>query len=66
MEIPINENVLKARYKNLIIYDIDYLLNHLQQEFELLASYKAGREEMNREMIDKLLNELRDMVSRTN
>ena len=60
MKISIDTNALKTRYENYIIYDVDYLLRNLEREFELLASYREGRNHIDREVIDVLLKELKE------
>lgn len=40
MKIDIDDKVLKARVGNLVIYDIDYLLKHLDREIELLKKHR--------------------------
>ena len=60
MKIDIDDKVLKARVGNLVIYDIDYLLKHLDREIELLKKrghdmplidFEQAIEEMRKEQI---------------
>ena len=56
MKIELNDSVRKARHKNLVIYDIDYLLDHLAREIYLLENYRQQkeREEFNTDILDYL------------
>ena len=55
MLIEINDDVLKSRHGNLVIYDIDYLLKHLDREIELLKKYKQDMPLIDFEQVKKEL-----------
>ena len=55
MKIDIDDKVLKARVGNLVIYDIDYLLKHLDREIELLKKYKQDMPLIDFEQVKKEL-----------
>ena len=45
--VEIRTDVLKSRHKNIVAYDVDYLLDHLQEEFTFLIRYKRFRDALN-------------------
>ena len=55
MKIDIDDKVLKARVGNLVIYNIDYLLKHLDREIELLKKYKQDMPLIDFEQVKKEL-----------
>ena len=61
MTIEVNDGVRKARHKNLVIYDIDYLLKHLAREIYLLEGYRQSKEkeDFNTDILDYLSREVR-------
>ena len=61
MIIEVNDGVRKARHKNLVIYDIDYLLKHLAREIYLLEGYRQQKEkaDFNTDILDYLSREVR-------
>ena len=43
MKIEIPEKTLKYRKGNYVLYDINYLLDHLSQEVHLLEEYRLNK-----------------------
>ena len=59
MRIDIPEKTLKFRKGNFVLYDIDYLLDHLAQEVFLLEQYRQSKgKKVEWEM---LLNQIREL-----
>ena len=59
MRIDIPEKTLKFRKGNFVLYDIDYLLDHLSQEVHLLEEYRRNKgKKVEWEM---LLNQIREL-----
>lgn len=59
IKIEIPEKTLKYRRKNFVLYDIDYLLDHLSQEVHLLEEYRRSKgRKVEWEM---LLNQIREL-----
>lgn len=59
MRIDIPEKTLKFRKGNFVLYDIDYLLDHLSQEVHLLEEYRRSKgTKLKWEM---LLNQIREL-----
>lgn len=59
MRIDIPEKTLKFRKGNFVLYDIDYLLDHLSQEVHLLEQYRQRKaKKVEWEM---LLNQIREL-----
>jgi hypothetical protein len=52
--ITISRNAIKARAKRFIIYDYDWLLDHLEQEVELLTKEREYRTKRRAEVLAKL------------
>ena len=59
MKIEIPEKTLKYRKGNYVLYDINYLLDHLSQEVHLLEEYRQSKgKKVEREL---LLNQIREL-----
>lgn len=59
MRIDIPEKTLKFRKGNFVLYDINYLLDHLSQEVHLLEEYRRNKgKKVEWEM---LLNQIREL-----
>lgn len=58
MIIEVNDKVLKTRHKNLVIYDVDYLLDHLAREIYLLESYRKNKNKVSLEDFDAIAREI--------
>lgn len=59
MKIDIPEKTLKFRKGKYVLYDIDYLLDHLSQEVHLLEEYRRNKgKKVEWEM---LLNQIREL-----
>ena len=59
MRIDIPEKTLKFRKGNFVLYDINYLLDHLAQEVHLLEEYRRNKgKKVEWEM---LLNQIREL-----
>ena len=58
--LTIEKGTKKARYANYVIYDIDYLLDHLAQEVYLLESYRKAPKALTLEEFKKRIKEAGD------
>lgn len=47
MNVEIKDGTLTSRIGNYVIYDIDYLLDHLSQEIWLLECYRKSPKQLN-------------------
>ena len=59
MRIDIPEKTLKFRKGNFVLYDIDYLLDHLSQEVHLLEQYRRSKH--NKVDWEMLLNQVKEL-----
>lgn len=61
MRIDIPEKTLKFRKGNYVLYDINYLLDHLAQEVFLLENYRQHKDEHAKLKWEMLLNQIREL-----
>lgn len=61
MKIEIPEKTLKYRKGNYVLYDVDYLLDHLAQEVFLLENYRQHKDEHAKLKWELLLNQIREL-----
>ena len=58
-EIP--KKTLKYRRDNFVLYDVDYLLDHLAQEVFLLENYRQHKDKHAKLKWELLLNQIREL-----
>ena len=58
-EIP--KKTLKYRRDNFVLYDVDYLLDHLSMEVYLLENYRQHKDEHAKLKWEMLLNQIREL-----
>lgn len=58
-EIP--KKTLKYRRDNFVLYDVDYLLDHLSMEVYLLENYRQHKDEHAKLKWELLLNQIREL-----
>ena len=58
-EIP--KKTLKYRRDNFVLYDVDYLLDHLAQEVALLENYRQHKDKHAKLKWELLLNQIREL-----
>jgi hypothetical protein len=61
MRIDIPEKTLKFRKGNFVLYDIDYLLDHLSQEVHLLEEYRRSKKTHPQVDWESVLSEVRKL-----
>ena len=61
MRIDIPEKTLKFRKGNFVLYDIDYLLDHLAQEVHLLEEYRQNKKKHPQVDWESVLSEVRKL-----
>ena len=61
MRIDIPEKTLKFRKGNFVLYDIDYLLDHLAQEVHLLEEYRQNKKTHPQVDWESVLSEVRKL-----
>ena len=59
MKIEIPEKTLKYRKGNYVLYDINYLLDHLSQEVHILEEYRRNKGK--KVEWELLLNQIREL-----
>lgn len=57
MMIEISDGTLKKRTGKYVVYDVDYLLNHLAQEIYLLEHSKLNRKDA-QEILERIRKEV--------
>ena len=58
-EIP--KKTLKYRRDNFVLYDVEYLLDHLAQEVALLENYRQHKDKHAKLKWELLLNQIREL-----
>ena len=61
MKIEIPEGTLKFRKGNFVLYDINYLLDHLSQEVHLLEEYRQNKKTHPQVDWESVLSEVRKL-----
>lgn len=60
MKIEMLEGMVKARKGNYVVYDIDYLMEHLAKEVCLLQRYRVNKQRCKQLDYEAVLKEVRE------
>jgi hypothetical protein len=64
MQIDLRPGTLKYRTGNYVVYDIDYLLSHKDQEIRLLADYTERRKTAKPLKWEAVLREVKELCEK--